>query len=127
MNFFERRARLKNANALDLTPKRVMGEELGENNLVLILMPRFTNRFVKKYIVPNLKTPYVKIKLDTLGSAAWLAIDGQKKVGAIADELTQKFTTETDIIDRLTKFFSFLYEQRMITFQEILDSKTHRA
>jgi len=119
MNFFQRRALLKKANYLELTPIRMMAEEVGENNMVTILMPKFINRWAKKCFDPFLKIPHVKLKLDALGSASWLAIDGKKKVGEIAHELTQKFNTETDIVNRLTKFFSFLYEQRIITFREI--------
>lgn len=119
MNFLRRRSLLKKINALDLTPVRFMAEEIDANQTIYVLMPRFTSRFAKRYIVPHLKTPHIKIKLDTLGSAAWLAIDGGKTIGAIAHELTQQFQAEAEIIERLTKFFSFLYEQRMITFKEI--------
>lgn len=119
MNFLQRRMRLKNANYLELTPLRIVTDEIDANNIATILMPRFISRLAQKYLVPRLKAPHIKLKLDPLGSAAWLAIDGKKKVGAIADELTQKFSAETAIIERLTKFFTLLYEQKMVTFKEI--------
>jgi hypothetical protein len=124
MNFFQRRAKLKNVNYLEVTPVRVLNEEVDENNLVTILIPKVTNRFAKKYFEPMLKSPLIKLKLDEIGSASWLAIDGKKKVSEIAEELVQKFGDKIDPVEeRLTKFLTTLYEQRFITFQEIKGEK----
>lgn len=120
MNFFQRRAKLKNANYLEVTPLRILKEEVDQNNIVTILIPKVTNRFAKKYFEPMLKTAVIKLKLDEIGSASWLAIDGKKKVADIAAELVQKFGDKIDPVEeRLTKFLTTLYEQRFITFQEI--------
>jgi hypothetical protein len=126
MNFLQRRAILKNANYLTLTPIKVVGAELDvANNLAVILFPRFTNKFLQKYLVPKLKSPYIKLKLDKTASAVWFAIDGQKNVGDIARELRQSIGGEEgsndngDIERRLTKFLTLLYEQKIITFKEI--------
>ena len=124
MNFFQRRAKLKNANYLEVTPIRVLNEEVDENNLVTILIPKVTNSFAKKYFEPMLKSPVIKLKLDEIGSASWLAIDGKKKVVEIATELVQKFGDKIDPVEeRLTKYLTTLYEQRFITFQEIKGEK----
>ncbi len=120
MNFFLRRAKLKNANYLELRPIRVVGEEVDSNNRVVVLIPKFTSKFAKKYFEPKLKSPYIKLKLDELASASWLAIDGNKKVSDIANELVQLFGEKIQPVEeRLTKFLTQLYEQRLITFEEI--------
>jgi hypothetical protein len=120
MNFFQRRARLKNANYLEVTPIRTVKEETDEEKLVTVLIPKVTSRLGKKYFEPMLKSPFIKLKLDEIGSASWLAIDGQKKVGIIAAELVNKFGDKINPVEeRLTKFLTTLYEQRLITFQEI--------
>ena len=120
MNFFQRRARLKNVNYLEVTPVRVLNEEIDENNIVTVLIPKVTNRFAKKYFEPMLKSPVIKLKLDEIGSASWLAIDGKKNVAEIATELLKKFGDKIDPVDeRLTKYLTTLYEQRFISFQEI--------
>lgn len=124
MNFFQRRAKLKNANYLEVTPLRILKEEVDQNNFVTVLIPKVTNRFAKKYFEPMLKTPVIKLKLDEIGSASWLAIDGKKKVAEIAAELVQKFGDKIDPVEeRLTKYLTTLYEQRFITFQEIKGEK----
>lgn len=119
MNFFQKRARLKNANYLELRPIRLVPEEI-TNNHVAILMPKFTSKFAKKYILPKLKTPHIKLKLDELSATTWLAIDGKKTVKEIAKELLQKFSGQAQPVERrLTTFLTLLYEQKLLTFTEI--------
>lgn len=124
MNFFERRKKLKKANYLELTPVHLMKYHADENNLVTIQIPKFTSQFSMKYIMPKLKNPYIKLKLDELGSAAWLEIDGKKRVSEIAENLSKKYGSKIQPVEeRLTKFLTQLYEQRLITFEEIKGEK----
>ena len=120
MNFFQRRNKLKNANYLDLTPIRLESEEIDENNIVIILVPRFKNNFAKKYIIPKLKSSHIKLKLDAIGSVVWLSIDGKKKVREMLPELVNKFNDDNESMEkRLTKFLTLLYDYKLITFEEI--------
>lgn len=120
MNFFQRRKILKNTSAFDLTPIRLVEHEIGENELVTVLIPKFTNQFTVKYLQPKLKFPFIKLKLDELGSAVWFAIDGRKKVGVIASELVNIFGDKIKPVEeRLPKFLTQLYEQRLISFEEL--------
>lgn len=120
MNFFQRRKVLKKANYLDLTPICSKKHLIGDDEKVTVLIPKFTNKFVVEKIVPKLKHPDMKLNLDEIGSAVWLLMDGKKKVKEIALELSQKFGDNIQPVDeRLTKFLTQLYEQRLITFDEI--------
>jgi len=120
MNFFQRRKILKNANYLDLTPICTKEHLIGTDKKVVVIIPKFTNKFAVQSIVPKLKYPDMKLNLDEIGSEVWLAIDGRKKVKEIAVELSQRFGDKIQPIDeRLTKFLTQLYEQRLITFDEI--------
>lgn len=120
MNFFQRRKVLKKANYLDLTPICAKKHLIGDDEKVTVLIPKFTNKFVVERIVPKLKHPDMKLNLDEIGSAVWLLMDGKKKVKEIALELSQKFGDKIQPVDeRLTKFLTQLYEQRLITFNEI--------
>jgi hypothetical protein len=120
MNFFQRRKILKEANAFNLIPIRLMQHEVNESSMVAILIPKFSNPFTKKYFEPMLKHSHIKMKLDEIGSAVWLAIDDKKNLGAMANELVLRFGEKIQPIEeRLPKFISQLYEQRYITFQEI--------
>ena len=120
MNFFQRRSKLKGANYLELRPIRNMKEEVDSDNLVTVLIPKFTHSFAKKYFEPILKSPVIKLKLDELGSASWLAIDGKKNVYEIGNELIEKFGDKIQPVEqRLTKYLTQLYEHRLITFEEL--------
>ncbi len=120
LSFSQRRRILKNANYLDLRPLRLHKDEIGEDNLVTILIPKFKNKIALKFIVPKLKSPEIKLKLDEIGSQTWLLLDGNKTVREISSILLNKFGEKIEPVNqRLTKFLTGLYEQRLITFQEI--------
>jgi hypothetical protein len=120
MNFFERRKVLKKTSAFDLTPVHLVAHELGDNKLVTVLIPKFQNKIAVKLFQPRLKHPDIKLKLDELGSAVWLSVDGKKKVGEIAKELVEAFGDKIQPVEeRLPKFFTQLYEQKLITFEEL--------
>jgi hypothetical protein len=120
LNFFQRRKVLKGVNYLELTPFRIYEHQVEENGLVAVLLPRFENKTLKSLFVSRYKSPYIKIKLDEFGSAAWLQIDGKKKVDLIAKELLNKFGDKIQPVEeRLTSFFTQLYFQKFISFNEI--------
>lgn len=120
LSFSERRKILKKTNYLELHPLKLHKEEVNEEKHVTILIPKFKNPFLVKYLVPKMKSPIIKLKLDELGSASWLQFDGKKSVGEIAAILTEKFGDKIQPVnERLTKFLTGLYEQKLITFTEI--------
>ncbi len=119
-NFNERRRILKNSNYLDLTPTRTYEFEKSDNGTISILVPKFTNRFTVKFILPLAKSKVVKIKLDKFGSETWLLIDNRRTVNEIGKELVRIFGNEINPVEeRLTRFLTTLYEQRLISFKEI--------
>lgn len=120
MNFFQRRAVLKDLNYLEVRPIRNYNETVDENNLVTVLIPKFKNRFAVKFVLPYMQHKFFKVKLDEFGSAAWLLIDKKRSVGEIAAELVKQFGEKIQPVEeRLTRFFTGIYEQRLITFLEI--------
>jgi hypothetical protein len=124
MNFFKRRKILKNINYLDLTPVRLMEDQLTDDGRIDILLPRFNRRFWREIYRNSKKGAYIHIHLDEIGSAIWLLIDGQKKVIKIYDELNEmkadKLQPEEETEKRVTQFLSMLYQERYISFREIL-------
>jgi len=104
-------------NLWELIPIRKFEFEKSENELVTILIPKFTNKFLVQHLMPRLKYPFIKIKLDEIGSAVWNEIDGKKKVGEIADILEKKFGEKIQPIEeRLSKFFTQLKLHQFIDF-----------
>ena len=123
MNFFQRRKFFKKVNALDLTPLRLLGHTLREDAKVSVMMPRFHSTIWGPILQPRTSRKFVPIKLDELGSATWLLIDGKRTVYDICNTLREKYAEKPDFIadleERVPKFIFLLYDQRYITFREI--------
>ncbi|MFA4851377.1 MAG: PqqD family protein [Bacteroidales bacterium] len=118
-NFFERRKILKNTSMLNLTPFRKIEHKFEENGLVTLLYPKFKNTKFNKFMLGR-RSLYINMKLDEIGTASWLLIDGKKNVGQIADELNEKLGEKIQPVhDRLGKFLSLLYNNKYISFKEI--------
>ena len=119
LSFFERRKILKNTSMLDLTPICKIGHELDESGIATLLYPKFKNKKLSKYMLGN-RSPYIKMKLDKIGTASWLLIDGKRKVSEMVDilneQLGEKFNQPHE---RLGKFLSLLYDNKYISFIEL--------
>lgn len=107
-------------NYLALTPQKIK-EYLSESGgLVTVLIPRFENKFWNKWLPKRLTQNAIKINLDEMGSAVWLQIDGHKKVEEICEKLDMQFGEKVrPTEDRVVKFMSQLFANKMITFKEI--------
>ncbi len=127
MNFWQKRKILKNANFLDLRPVKLLDHRDREDGCIDLLMPRFRKRWQAKMLQPAGKERFISIKLDRFGSRVWLLIDGQTTAGAIAGTLNAAFAGELTPPEetpvRVTKFLSLLYQQRYITFREIMGNE----
>jgi len=110
----------KEANLLDLTPYKFYGEETDSEGNVVVLIPKFKNKILVKYLLSRMKSKYFKLKLDKFGSAVWTLIDGKNNVKFIAEELVKKFGEEIHpVFTRLPKFMSMLYNNSLISYKEI--------
>ena len=120
LSFKERRKILKNANFLDLTPYHVYNANIDEKGIVTILVPKFTNKFAVKFILPRLKSSHFNIKLDELGSQTWKMVDGKTNVAGLAEKLINIFGEKIQpVYERLTKFLTIMYLEGYISYNEI--------
>ena len=117
MNFFKRRKILKNQNYLDLIPVRKAGHEDVEGNKICLTIPKFKNEGFAKWFIPRRKSLLFRINLDETGSMTWLEIDGIKSVREICENLLQRYGNNLpQVVERVTKFLTTLYENRYISF-----------
>jgi len=120
LSFKERKKILQNVNTLDLTPVKLQAEEVDDENIVTVIYPKFKNELAKKFIVPKLKSGDFRIKLEKFGSAVWMNMNGRNKVHDIIKILQAKFGDEfQDAETRVIKFIFQLYEQKLISFNEL--------
>jgi len=124
LNFFQRRKILKKANVLELHPVRNHDHVFTKEGNICLIVPKFKKKWLRDFMIAGTKKKNFSIYLDELGTATWLEIDGEKNVQEICNKLQNKFpeklSPEEEAIDRTSKFLFQLYEQRYITFNELL-------
>jgi hypothetical protein len=52
---------------------------------VTVLVPKFSSRLARRFLVPLLAKPVMRVHLDVLGSAVWRACDGRTSVAELTD------------------------------------------
>lgn len=111
--------KISDINYLELTPAHIHQYVLEEDGKVSVLVPRFKNKVLFE-LSSQFRSSTVKAKLDKFGSQTWLAIDGEKKVQKIIDNLRNNFGEEIEPAEeRVTTFLTELYKFKFITFYEL--------
>jgi hypothetical protein len=111
---------LSKINLLELTPVHNIKWEKTAEGLIVLLKPKFKNPFMVKYILPYVKRPYFRVKLDEIGSHLWDNCDGRRLVKDIARLQQQKFGDKVEpLYERISIFLKTLEQHRFITFKEL--------
>jgi hypothetical protein len=107
-------------NLLELIPvQHILSEKTGDG-LYVLLKPKYRHPWFVKHILPRLKSPHYKIKLDDIGSFIWEHCDGQKKVEEISGNLKAKFGDKVEpLYERLGIYFQNLEKNKFITFKNL--------
>ena len=109
----------KEINLLELTPKRSVESETGEEQKVVLLIPKFRNRLTVKFIQPMLAKPFFRLKLDAYGSFVWNRIDGKTSVLKIAEEMKEHFGESVEpVYERVGKFVQMMQREKFIYFDK---------
>ena len=108
----------ESANLLDFIPVQNVDATANDENLVVLLKPKFKNRYLKKYVTPKMKSPNYKITLDEFGTSVWKAINGRNTVGEIGDLLRNEFGEKIEpVYERLGLFIKILEKNKLITYR----------
>jgi len=104
-------------NLLDLIPRKILSDEVNVDGNIIILKPKFRNKLMKKFVVPKLKNPFYKVKLDEFGSFVWRQIDGNLTVEEIGEKLKTNFKENIEpVYERLSVFIQSLERYRFIEY-----------
>jgi len=105
-------------NLLELIPVQNIAWEKNEKELIVLLKPKFKHPFLQKNILPRLKNPYFRIKLDKIGSFIWEYCDGKKTVKELGEKLKEKFGDDVEpLYDRLALFLQNLEKNHFILYK----------
>lgn len=123
----------KKGNFLDLIPEHSCRWEASENENegtggVDLLVPRFKNKWMKKFAMKLGKSELVKVHLDDMGAKVWNLMDGVNNVSQIGNLLAageEKTEEQTDeefmdqVFGRLTQYLTILERNKFITFKNL--------
>jgi hypothetical protein len=105
-------------NLLELIPAPDIQWETDERGLVVLLKPKIQNHFLARTLLPKMKNPYYKIKLDKVGSSFWKFCDGKRNIKEIAAMQKNKFGEAVEpLYDRISQFLQILQKHKLITFR----------
>jgi len=108
----------KPLNLLELIPKRIAKWEEIEG-LVVILKPKFSHPWMREHLLPRLKKPYYRVKLDETGSSVCRLCDGQRTVEEIGKILSQSFGEKIEpLYERLSYFLQMLERNRFLNLTQ---------
>ncbi len=107
-------------NWLLLVPERNLASEINEEtNLVELKKPKLKNKWLKKYLLPHMKNPEYRVKLDNIGTFVWNNIDGKQSCLEISVKMKKEFGSLVDPVEeRLGKFFQSLIRYDFILFPQ---------
>jgi len=75
----------------DLQPIRHHPWVEREGDLVTVLVPKFTSRFARRWFVPLLAKPDLRVRLDAVGSFVWGQCDGTATIREIGERVAARF------------------------------------
>ncbi len=108
----------RKVNLLDLIPVRNINWKKEEDELIVLLQPKFKNPFLAKHLLPRLKNPYYKIRLDDVGSFLWERCDGILTVKELANCMKDRFGDKIEpLYDRIALFLQSLERNHLIKYR----------
>ena len=102
-------------NLLDLRPERSAEWETGEDGRVVLLIPKFRNPFMVRWVLPMLSSKVFRVKLDTFGSFVWKACDGSSTVEDLGEHMRREFGESAEpVFERIGTFLRKLEREEFI-------------
>lgn len=89
---------------LDFVPRRLAGHVVGEDGLVIVIAQRFKSDFWRRLARKFGIKPVVHVRLDRIGSAAWLAVDCQRCLRDVGRAMEVELGPTPDLFERLAQF-----------------------
>lgn len=106
-------------NLLDFYPHRSVEWERNDAGRIVLLVPRFSNRWMVKNILSRMKNKHLKIHLDEFGSWVWQRLDGRTAVREIGTGLVAAFGDSVEpVYPRLGLFINALARRRYIFLKD---------
>jgi hypothetical protein len=102
-------------NLLDVKPQRTAQWVQEGDEAVVILIPKFSNPFLVRWLLPYLKSQNFRLSLDRYGSAFWHACDGTATVAEVIETMKRRFPDDAATMsERVIGFTRHLFREHFI-------------
>ena len=116
----KRKKQRREINLLELVPCRIIEYNTDEDVIVTLQAPRFKSDFMRKWLQPRLKRPFLRVELDEIGSSVWMLCDGNRNIRDIAEVMQRRFSDKIEPChERLGSFFQQLEYARFIAYSNL--------
>lgn len=103
-------------------PQPLVEHKDSEEGLVTLLVPRFRAKSMQ-WLQARMKSPFLKVRLDEIGSAAWKLMDNKKTIVDIGVELEKQLGEKVQPVhERLGLFFGSLKKNSFVTWEYVESS-----
>ncbi|MEI6091873.1 MAG: PqqD family protein [bacterium] len=126
MNIIQRYKLKRKQNFFDMTPVRNYEHEINDKGIVVVLIPRFDNHFVGKWLNKISSKKEIRTDLDESGSKVWLLIDGKRTVYDIFKVIKSEGILDLEQAqERIVTYLRMLYNNGLIEFKEFKKGKNN--
>ncbi len=95
-----------NTNYANRRPRWNQKWELDNNDTAVILIPKFGDHRLGRWLMQRMARPYYRLNLDKVGTFIWQRCDGSNRVGEIGRQLSEEFGDQVEpLYERLQLFF----------------------
>lgn len=95
--------------------RRMVDHEVTDDDLVVVLRPRFMTGPFAWWLQPWLSKPHFHVKLDAIGTFVWQRCDGEQTIGAIVVAMEQHFGEDVSpALSRLKLFLGEMERGKML-------------
>lgn len=95
--------------------KKLIDWEDGPDGGAVLLVPKFRRGPLKRWLQPRLKRPFIRVKLDAIGSFVWRRLMSGENFSRIAEDMKAQFGEKAfQTEERLKRFLMLLYKDKFI-------------
>lgn len=93
----------------------MVDHEVIEDDLVVVLRPRYMSGPLARWLQPRLRKPNFRVRLDAIGSFVWQQCDGVRTVSQLVVAMEQHFGKKVEpALPRLRLFLGEMERGKMI-------------
>ena len=100
---------------LALEPRRLLEWEMDSRSRAVLLRPKFGSGLLGRILLTWFGPSHYRIRLDEVGTAVWVCLDGETQLAAVLSELKKKFGSRVEPAEeRLQTFVDDMIHRKLI-------------